>query len=54
MTVETKDTQELRETIRQMLKDWDAATDDQRTSSLRIAAEKAARAHAKILRELAR
>ncbi len=33
---------EIRETIRQMLADWDAATDEQRESSLKMAAAKAA------------
>jgi hypothetical protein len=33
--------QEMIETIRQMLKDWDAATDEQRAEALRIAAERA-------------
>jgi len=33
--------QEARETIRQMLKDWDAATEEQRQEALRIAKERA-------------
>lgn len=35
---------EMREDIRQMLRDWNAATDEQRTEALRQAAEAADKA----------
>lgn len=33
--------QEARDTLRQMLKDWDSATDEQRDRAMQLAAERA-------------
>lgn len=42
-TAATMTDKEARDTIRQMLKDWNAATDEQRAEALRKAEEGAAR-----------
>lgn len=43
----------LADTIRQMIADWNAATPEQREEALRLAAERAARAEAKLLATVA-